>query len=120
MARAMDPQHAPPNNQTIPATDRVLSARRGGLRQKIGTARAHCDLLVNSKREWLVSGMVGGQSRRAPIQGLFLSHQSWYLRAPTHPGTMPKARRKESPGFTQRTEASLAGSPERFQRLFFG
>jgi len=68
-------------------------------------------LLVNSKREWLVSGMVGGQSRRGPIQGLFLSHQSWYLRAPAHPGTMPKARRKESPGFTQRTEASLAGSP---------
>lgn len=38
------------------------------------------------------------------IQGLFLSHQSWYLRARARPGTMPQARRKESLEFTQGTE----------------
>jgi len=56
------------------------------------------------------------------IQELFLSHQSWYLRARARLGTIPKACRKESLGFTQGTEPSSTPVTifSRPERPFFG
>lgn len=97
--------------------DGVLSAHRERGCTENRHCSAHCGLLVNFVREWLVSRTVGKREDRrkgwdggarggGAIQELFLSHQSWYLRARARPGTIPKARRKESLGFTQGTEPS--------------
>lgn len=111
----------PLNNQTIPGMDGVLSAHREGLRGKsalLGPLWSSCKLRagVLGTRGWAGEGRVSERGRA--IQGLFLSHQSWYLRARARPGTMPKARRKESLEFTQRTEPSPP-QPSSFSSSFF-
>lgn len=100
----------PLNNQTIPGMDGVLSAHREGLRGKsalLGPLWPSCKLRAGVVgREGARRRRLGEAGDRWAIQGLFLSHQSWYLRARARPGTMPKARRKESLEFTQGTEPS--------------
>lgn len=94
--------------------DGVLSAHREGLHRKsalLGPLWPPCKLRAG------VAGLADGRQARigetekgrrkdgvrGRFKGLFLSHQSWYLRARARPGTIPKARRKENLGFTQRT-----------------